>query len=212
MKNFYFKLLFLLFIKALYSSGGFDHGSSTGKGMIQLDFTWNPFNYFKHGQNYLVFGYGITDKIDIHGYYSNHVHYEDGVNSYYYGLFYQFLNTKYLDLSTAIGRRRMMNLDYSHYFFPQLLYNIKLHNNYSIGGSFVNVKKESNSIIHRSKNERITFDIALYIPLTKYFLKIIDLEEVKLGIGTFVPGYSNAHENKRIFPTYSLDMKFDLFN
>jgi len=212
MRYLYYTLLFSLLITTLYSSGGYDHGSSTGKGMVQLDFTWNPFNYFEYGQNYFVFGYGITEKFDIHGYYSEHRNYEDGVNSFYYGLFYQFLDTKYLDLSTAIGKRRMMNLSYSHYFFPQLLFNIKLNNNFSIGGSFVNVKKESNPIIFRSKDERITFDIALFLPITKYLINLINVEDVKLGLGIFIPGFSNTINKKDIYPTYSLDMKFNLFD
>ena len=57
--------LFILFICILSGSGGFDNGTSTGKGKIQLDLTWNPFNYFKDGQSYIVFNYGISDKLDI---------------------------------------------------------------------------------------------------------------------------------------------------
>ena len=105
-----------------------------------------------------------------------------------------------------------MNLSYSHYFFPQLLFNIKLKNNFSIGGSFVNVKKESNPMIFRSNDERITFDIALFLPLTKYLINLINVEDAKLGLGFFVPSFSNIFYIKEIYPTYSLDMKFNLFD
>ena len=40
-------LLIVIVISKLLASGGFDHGTSTGKGQLELDFTWNPFNYFK---------------------------------------------------------------------------------------------------------------------------------------------------------------------
>ena len=58
------------------------------KNKIQIDLTWNPFNYFEYGQSYVVFGYGITNKIDLHSYYADHSNYNSGVDSYYYGLFY----------------------------------------------------------------------------------------------------------------------------
>ena len=42
-------------------------------------------------------------------------------------------------------KRKMADLDYNHIFFPQLLYNAKLGNNYTIGGSIVKVNKEIKS-------------------------------------------------------------------
>ena len=59
--------LFILFICILSGSGGFDNGTSTGKGKIQLDLTWNPFNYWDKGQSYAVLSYGVFQRIDIHG-------------------------------------------------------------------------------------------------------------------------------------------------
>ena len=63
-----FKKLILKFllISIIFGSGGFDHGKSAGKGNLDLSLTWNPFNYFKQGQSYIIFGYGITNKLDIH--------------------------------------------------------------------------------------------------------------------------------------------------
>ena len=80
-------LILYLFVYPLFSSGAYDHGTSTGKGKLQIDLTWNPFNYFKNGQSYVVLGYGLTNKLDLHGYYSDHGNYNNGVNSYYYGIF-----------------------------------------------------------------------------------------------------------------------------
>ena len=65
------KLTFLMLISLLFGSGGFDHGTSAGKNNLDISLTWNPFNHFEYGQNYIVLGYGLTDKIDIHGYYSH---------------------------------------------------------------------------------------------------------------------------------------------
>ena len=55
------------------------------------------------------------------------------------------MDSQYLDLATAIGRRRIKDLSYSHIFFPQVLFNLKLGRGYTIGGSLVSVKADSKS-------------------------------------------------------------------
>ena len=40
----------ILFLSIVFASGGYDHGSSTGKGKFQIDLTWNPFNKINYGQ------------------------------------------------------------------------------------------------------------------------------------------------------------------
>ena len=198
----------VLFVSIVGASGGYDHGTSTGKGKLQIDLTWNPFNYFENGQSYVVFGYGITNRLDIHGYYCDHGNYNNGVDSYYYGIFYQILDSKYLDLATAFGKRKMMDLDYSHFFFPQLLYNVKLYNDFSLGGSFVNIKNDSEPLFKKTKTDWLTIDIALFIPLTRYFKQFRTIEEVKIGIGTFKTGLGNDMQPSSFMPTYSIDIKF----
>ena len=202
-------VILILFAHLLCASGGYDHGTSTGKGKLQIDLTWNPFNYFENGQSYMVFGYGITNKIDLHGYYADHGNYNDGVDSYYYGIFFQFLDSKYLDLATAIGKRKMMHLDYSHIFFPQVLYNIKLGKGYTIGGSLVTVRNDIKTPVNNKKNEWLTFDIALFIPLTKYIPEKTIIEEIKLGIGTFTYGLYQENNSTLYAPTYSIDIKLN---
>ena len=204
-------IFLLLIVCMMWASGGYDHGTSTGKGKLQIDLTWNPCNYFKNGQSYVVLGYGITNKIDLHGYYADHGNYHNGVDSYYYGIFYQFLDSKYLDLATAIGKRKMMNLDYSHFFFPQILYNINLGNGYTIGGSFVSVKKDTNPIMQRTKTDWFAIDIAFFIPLTRYFKRSRTIEEVKIGIGAFKTPIGIDLEPPSYMPTYSVDIKFKRF-
>ncbi len=208
MKNNYKNIISSFILTTFLSaSGAFDHGSSTGRGQIELDFTLNPFNYFKYGQSYIVYGYGITSKLDIHGYFCDHSNYNNGVKSYYYGIFYQFFDSKYLDLATAIGKRKMMDLNYEHIFFPQILYNIKLLNNYTIGGSFVRIHKETDNIINSFDNDWLTFDISLFIPI-KYFSKYKKIEYVKLGVGIFQSGAIDKNNDSLILPTYSLDVRF----
>ena len=81
------KLLYLLnFTTILFASGGYDNGISAGKGRWDISLTLNPFNYFKHGQSYVIVGYGLTERLDIHMYYSNSKNEND---NYYGGLFYQ---------------------------------------------------------------------------------------------------------------------------
>ena len=200
-----------LIVCMMWASGGYDHGTSTGKGKIQMDLTWNPCNYFKNGQSYVVFGYGITNKIDLHGYYADHGNYHNGVDSYYYGIFYQFLDSKYLDLATALGKRKMMDLEYGHFFFPQFLYNVKLYNDFSIGGSFVYVKKDTKALLQKTKTAWYTIDIAFFIPLTKYFKRSKTIEEVKIGIGTFQTALDSDLKSTSNMPTYSVDIKFKRF-
>ena len=204
-------IFFVLFVSMIWTSGGYDHGTATGKGKLQLDLTWNPFNIFENGQSYVVFGYGITNRLDIHGYYCDHGNYHNGVDSYYYGIFYQFLDSKYLDLATAFGKRKMMDLEYGHFFFPQLLYNVKIYNGFSLGGSFVNIKNDAEPLLKKTKTDWSTIDIAFFIPLTRYFKKYRTIEEVKIGIGTFRTGLGNDMPSTPFMPTYSIDIKFKRF-
>ena len=204
-------IFFVLFVSMVWASGGYDHGTATGKGKLQLDLTWNPFNIFENGQSYVVFGYGITNRLDIHGYYCDHGNYNNGVDSYYYGLFYQFLDSKYLDLATAFGKRKMMDLDYGHFFFPQLLYNVKLYNDFSLGGSFVKIKKDSEPLLKKTKTDWFAIDISLFIPLTRYFKKYRTIDEVKIGVGTFRTAIGNEMLPSPFMPTYIIDIKFKRF-
>jgi hypothetical protein len=122
-----FFIILSLNIVPLFPSGGYDHGTATGKGLWEFDITWNPFNMFEQGQSYVVLGYGFTDRLDIHGYYSIHT---EGFHSYYTGLFYQFLKSNKLDLATAAGMRTNRKNNNSDLFLPQLLYTIKLKYGY----------------------------------------------------------------------------------
>ena len=216
MKTRLYLLLRIIVILVIYNnyatgSGAYDNGTSVGQDKLKLDFTWNPFNYFDFGQNYIVARYGITNRIDLHGYFCDHGKYKDGVNSYYFGLFYQFLDTKYLDLATAVGRRKMMDLTYSHIFFPQLLYNVKLAKGFTIGGSFVNVRKLDKLVFTKSNNNWLAFDIGLFIPFKKFIDESSLIDDLKLGIGLFKTGIRNK-KSSRFLPTYSIDIKFKSFH
>ena len=135
------KLLYLLnLLTILFASGGYDNGTSAGKGRWDISLTLNPFNYFNHGQSYAVIGYGVTEKFDIHMYYSKA---QQGNDNYYGGLFYQFYQSKKLNLSTAIGVRKYTNEKTTHLFVPQLLYTLQLNEKVSVGGSFVEIRNQS---------------------------------------------------------------------
>ena len=210
--NFILLIIFLsLFISELSSSGAYDHGSSTGKGNFQVDITVNPFNIFEHGQSYVVLSYGITEKFDINGYYADHGNYNNGIDSYYLGLFYQFYNSTRLDLATAIGKRKMLNNNNNKdIFFPQLLYNFKFKKDYSIGGSLVNVRKENIPLLKKNNDDWLAFDIALFIPIKKFFHKYKKIESVKIGLGLFKSGLNNSNISRPLMPTYSIDIKFKI--
>ena len=196
-------IILSLAVVPLFPSGGYDHGTSTGKGLMELDFTWNPFNTFEQGQSYVVLGFGLTDRLDIHGYYSIHT---EGFHTYYAGLFYQFLRSEKVDLSTAAGIRINRENKNSNLFLPQLLYTIKLKNGYSVGGSFVNIMSDLNQSV---ESMPLAMDVALFIPLNRYLSLPSFIKDLKLGIGLFNPVTNNAIDPGQYIPTYSIDIKFD---
>lgn len=188
----------------IFSSGGYDHGTSTGKGQLELDFTWNPFNLIEFGQTYIVIGYGLTNHLDIHGYYA---HQTDKQDNYYCGLFYQFVDTKYLDLATAIGRRQYTVSEIEDIFFPQLLFNVKFSKGFTIGGAFINIQEiTKNELQYRGT----AFDIALYLPLSGVIKLPKFVHELKLALGIFNPGVFEPDRGD-FLPTYSVDVKFKKF-
>ena len=199
-------IILSLAVVPLFPSGGYDHGTSTGKGLLELDFTWNPFNIFEQGQSYVVLGFGLTDRLDIHGYYSIHT---EGFHTYYAGLFYQFLRSEKVDLSTAAGIRINRENKNSNLFLPQLLYTIKLKNGYSVGGSFVNIMSDLNQSV---ESMPLAMDVALFIPLNRYLSLPSFIKDLKLGIGLFNPVTNNAIDPGQYIPTYSIDIKFSRKN
>jgi len=186
----------LILCSAVNASGGFDNGTSTGKGKFQLDLTWNPWNKFDFGQSYAVISYGLTSKFDIHSYISYHA---DSNITFYGGLFYQFLDRKKLHLATAIGVRKNMDYDWNHLFLPQLLFTSFINEKYSIGGSFVNVNN-----LTTNYNYGIAMDLSFFY---KTKIKTKAIESVSIGLGIFHP---TTWEPKNYFlPTYSIDIKFN---
>jgi len=195
--------LSVLYGSVILGSGAYDHGTATGKGKLELDFTWNPFGIYRDGQTYIVLGYGLTNRLDVHGYYSHHE--ASGLDNYYYGLFYQFLRTKSLDLATAIGIRQYPKREAMHAFFPQLLYSIKISSGFSIGGSIVDIR----TIKKDTPGRRGTaLDVALFVSITKYIPVPDFVKEIKVGVGAFKPGTYTPIARK-FLPTYSIDVKLN---
>ena len=199
-------IILSLAVVPLFPSGGYDHGTSTGKKLLELDITWNPFNMFEQGQSYVVLGYGLTDNLDIHGYYS--IHTED-FHTYYTGLFYQFLRSKKIDLATAAGMRINRKNNNSDLFLPQLLYTIKLKNGYSVGGSLVNIISDGDQSV---ESISLAMDVAFFIPLDRYLSLPDSIKDLKLGVGLFNPVTNSAVDSKKFIPTYSIDIKFSRKN
>ena len=190
-------ILKILLISIIFGSGGFDHGKSAGRGNLDISLTWNPFNYFKQGQSYIIFGYGITNRLDIHGYFSSA---KNNPINYYIGTSYQFFKSNRLDLSTAIGFRSFINKNaQNHFFFPQLLFKYKSTDKLGLGGSIVNVIDQSFKF-----NKSAAIDLFLYLELyenKKY--------EIDLTLGGFKPVLWKP-QGRTWHPTYSIDIKFKL--
>ena len=186
------------------ASGGYDHGTSAGKGNWDVSLTWNPFNYFEQGQSYVVLGYGLTKRLDIHGYYSAT---HNGGDNYYGGFSYQFLDTPLLDLSTAVGMRANTHNSNLHFFLPQLLYSVKLSDRIHVGGSLVDIRsvslfdKSTRDKKDKSENIGVAKDVFLMV-------KIYENDKYKIDItaGGFNPVLWES-KGGDWYPTYSLDMK-----
>jgi len=148
-------------------------------------------------------GYGLTDRLDIHGYYSIHT---EGFHTYYAGLFYQFLRSEKIDLATAVGMRINKENKNSDLFLPQFLYTIKLKDGYSVGGSFVNI---INSNVNQSlESMPLAMDVAFSIPLSRYLSFPDSVKDLKLSVGLFNPVTNSTVDPGQFIPTYSIDIKF----
>jgi len=183
---------FAFAVQPANASGGFDNGTPAGKGNWDVDLTINPGDIIENGQSYVVWGYGLTDQLDFHGYFS---HEAGGTNQVYYGLMYNFYSNNWLDLSSAVGLRH--RLDVTDAYFPQLLYTVKLPNDFDIIGSAVNVYNTTGGY-----NRGVALDVALRIPvpleITPSFVK-----DIKLSLGAF-----RGAGKKNWYPTYSIDFRF----
>ena len=189
------KIILLLLPICLIASGGYDNGTATGKGQFQIDLTWNPFDRIDFGQTYIVMGYGLSHRLDIHGYISHHT---GGYETWYGGVFYQFLKTKRMDLATAVGIRRRFDQNWTHLFFPQILYTLHLNEKIYVGGSFVNLKDVS-----LKENLGVAIDIAFYY---MFPYKSDHIKAIYIGLGGFHP--VTYDKDQYFLPTYSLEFKF----
>ena len=174
------------------ASGGYDNGTPAGKGNWDFDLTINPGDMIENGQSYVVWGYGLTDHLDFHGYAS---HEAGGTNQIYYGLMYNFFSNDWIDLSSAVGFRH--RLDVTDTFFPQVLYTVKLPNNFDIIGSAVNVYNTTGGY-----NRGVALDVALRIPVSIEFTPSF-VRDIKFSVGAFRPV-----SGKNWYPTYSVDFRF----
>jgi hypothetical protein len=199
------KILLLLLPICLTASGGYDNGTAAGKGQFQIDLTWNPFDWINFGQTYIVMSYGLSHRFDIHGYVSHHT---GGYETWYGGVFYQFLKTKRMDLATAVGVRRQFDENWIHLFAPQLLYTIHLNDRLNLGGSVVNIMESLVDKSTRDKDKRLSklgvaMDVGVFYRL-KY--KSQKIESVSIGIGGFHP--VTWKPDTYFLPTYSINIKF----
>ena len=168
--------------------GGFDNGTSSGKGNLDISLTWNPNNFFENGQDYIVLGYGMSKNIDLNYYYS-HSKYTD---NYYYGISYQFYRSSKLDLSTGLGVRNYTDKTLSHLFYPQLLFSYKINHKFNFGGSLVDIRCRNGK-----NSEGIAYDV---------FLRFLIKKKIFFTIGAFNPvlwksQFGDWH------PTYSIVFK-----
>ena len=186
----------VLFTTNVFGSGGYDHGTSAGKGNWDISLTWNPFNYFEQGQSYAVLGYGLTNRLDIHCYYSST---QNGGDNYYGGLSYQFLDTKYLDLSTSIGMRAYKENNDLHLFLPQLLYTLRISDRMSIGGSAVNIMED----VSWKMGDGIGVALDMFL-----MVKVYENKKCKIDVtaGGFNPVLWDP-KGGEWYPTYSIDIK-----
>ena len=152
-----------------------------------------------------MLSYGLTNNFDLVSYYSDHY---NGTISSYFGVFNQFYRSKKLDLGTGIGYRKIIHKknQYSDFFFPQFLFNYKLINNYSFGGSVVSLIDTKNL-----QFKGTTIELALYIPITKITNSSEKIKETYLSIGLFKNSTMDIRKDLP-YIHYSIDFIFDIKN
>jgi len=191
--------MFNLFLaEQVFASGAYDKGTATGKGRFELSITINPLGIVPYGQNYAVLSYGINNKIDLVTYYSSH---RNGTESQYLGAFYQFYDSKKLDLATAFGIRNK-NHGKLDIFAPQLLYNYHFSNDYSIGGSVVGVIENKSY-----KNKGTAVDITLYKKINSLINHNNIIKDAYIGFGVFKNSNRELKKDK-LYLHYSIDFIF----
>ena len=139
--------------------------------------------------------YGINNKMDFHGYLSNHI---GNYNTYYAGVLYQFFNNNKLKLSSAIGFRKRLDSDWTHLFLPQLLYTVNINKQIYFGGSIVNVLEHN-----FNKNYGTALDFGLFYELSFETKKI---QSITLGLSAFHPATWKPKSD--FLPAYSIDIHF----
>jgi hypothetical protein len=174
-----------------WAAGGYDQGTPAGRGNLDLDVTLNPGDRVKNGQSYVVWGHGLTDRLDFHGYLS---HEAGGTDQVYYGLMLNVFSGSWLDLSTAVGLRHRDGE--THGLFPQLLYTVKLPRDFDLIGSVTRVRNTSTG-----RSGYPTLDVALRIPLPDTWRPGL-AKSWKLDLGVFRNSAGAWN------PTYSVDFKF----
>tara|TARA_Y100000590_G_C15590212_1_gene965751 strand:- start:170 stop:727 length:558 start_codon:yes stop_codon:yes gene_type:complete len=185
-------------VEQAFSSGAYDKGTATGKGRFEISITINPFGIVPYGQNYAILSYGINNKIDLVTYYSSH---ENGTESQYLGGFFQFYDSKKLDLATALGIRHK-NQGKLDIFAPQLLYNYHLSNDYSIGGSIVGVIENETF-----NNKGTAVDITLYKKINSLKKLNNKIKDGYIGFGIFKNSGADLRKDK-LYLHYSIDIIF----
>ena len=188
----------LFLVEQVFASGAYDKGTATGKGRFELSITINPLGIVPYGQNYAVLSYGINNKIDLVTYYSSH---RNGTESQYLGAFYQFYDSKKLDLATAFGIRNK-NHGKLDIFAPQLLYNYHFSNDYSIGGSVVGVIENKSY-----KNKGTAVDITLYKKINSLINHNNIIKDAYIGFGVFKNSTKELKKDK-LYLHYSIDFIF----
>ena len=195
----HFSIFIVIISESVFASGAYDKGTATGKGRFELSLTINPLDLIPYGQNYGILSYGVSNKVDIVAYYSKH---NNGTRSQYIGGLFQFINSKKIDLATAIGIRNIDNQRWD-VFFPQLLYNYKLPYGFSIGGSIVKVVEKNNVIVDKGN----AIDISVYVPLKNIVKQNSRIKEAYFAIGTFKNTKTSFLDDKP-YIHYSLDIIF----
>ena len=110
-----------------------------------------------------------------------------------------------MDLATAIGSRKNRSTGLTDLFLPQLLYTLKLGGGFALGGSFVNIVSDQETI---EDDIPVAIDIFLLVPLRKLISLPPGVSDLNLALGLFNPVTNTSLEKDQFIPTYSLDIKF----
>ena len=143
-------------------------GTVMGPGKLEVDVTINPFESVTYGQNFAYAHYGLGNLFEVNGYVSKWgtiTNWNDSTYEIYMGVMKQWATVGPLDLSTAVGLRKVLRgTDNFSLIGPGVLYAWHLSPVLRLAGHFqyIGELKNSAGLTLGALNQGFTHEIGFY--------------------------------------------------